>query len=186
MTARRAPGQVALIRECLARYIPDAAGEPLTLKGCVYTVSPDEDFIIDAVPGVPQAVFASCCSGHGFKFASAIGEILADLSTSGQSAFDLTALLARPPRGLSATRNESQPWPAQPKTAAASSPCSTAMSLFVCNDTLMKLAREVYPAGQAIALRTIFAVAPASPWSLPCARRQADAGPSPRSCCCAA
>lgn len=83
------PRQVALIRECLKRYIPDAAGEPLTLKGCVYSVTPDEDFIIDAVPGAPQAVFASCCSGHGFKFASAIGEILADLSTDGRSAFDL-------------------------------------------------------------------------------------------------
>jgi sarcosine oxidase len=83
------PRQVALIRECLARYLPDAAGEPLSLKGCVYTVTPDEDFVIDAVPGAPQAVFASACSGHGFKFASAIGEILADLSTSGQSAFDL-------------------------------------------------------------------------------------------------
>lgn len=84
------PQQVAMIRECLARYLPDAAGDPLTLKGCVYTVSPDEDFVIDSVPGVPQAVFASCCSGHGFKFASAIGEILADLSTSGRSAFDLS------------------------------------------------------------------------------------------------
>ena len=83
------PRQVELIRKCLARYLPDAAGEPLTLKGCVYSVSPDEDFIIDAVPGVPQAVFASCCSGHGFKFASAIGEILADLSTSGETPFDL-------------------------------------------------------------------------------------------------
>lgn len=83
------PRQVALIRECLQRYIPDAAGEPLTLKGCVYSVTPDEDFIIDSVPGAPQAVFASCCSGHGFKFASAIGEILADLSTTGRSAFDL-------------------------------------------------------------------------------------------------
>ena len=67
----------------------DAAGEPLTLKGCLYSVTPDEDFIIDSVPGVPQAVFASCCSGHGFKFASAIGEILADLSDSGRSRFDL-------------------------------------------------------------------------------------------------
>jgi sarcosine oxidase len=85
------PNQVRLIRECLARYIPDAAGDPLTVKGCIYTVSPDEGFIIDAVPGVPQAVFASACSGHGFKFASAIGEILADLSTSGRSAFDLSA-----------------------------------------------------------------------------------------------
>jgi sarcosine oxidase len=84
------PRQVGLIRECLKRYIPDAAGEALTLKGCVYSVTPDEDFIIDAVPGAPQAVFASCCSGHGFKFASAIGEILADLSSSGRCAFDLT------------------------------------------------------------------------------------------------
>jgi sarcosine oxidase len=83
------PRQVALIREALRRYLPEAAGDPLTLKGCVYTVSPDEDFIIDAVPGVPQAVFASCCSGHGFKFASAIGEILADLTTDTPSPFDL-------------------------------------------------------------------------------------------------
>lgn len=84
------PQQIALIRDCLSRYLPDAAGEPLTVKGCVYSVSPDEDFIIDSVPGVPQAVFASACSGHGFKFASAIGEILADLSSSGRCAFDLT------------------------------------------------------------------------------------------------
>ena len=84
------PRQVALIRDCLRRYLPDAAGAPLTLKGCVYTVTPDEDFIIDAVPGAPQAVFASCCSGHGFKFASAIGEILADLSSTGQPRFDLS------------------------------------------------------------------------------------------------
>ena len=84
------PAQIERIRACLARYLPDAAGLPLTLKGCVYTVSPDEDFIIDTVPGAPQAVFASCCSGHGFKFASAIGEILADLSTQGESRFDLT------------------------------------------------------------------------------------------------
>lgn len=82
--------QVAYIQDCLARYLPDAAGLPLSLKGCVYTVSPDEDFIIDAVPGAPQAVFASCCSGHGFKFASAIGEILADLSTGLPSPFDLS------------------------------------------------------------------------------------------------
>lgn len=82
--------QVGLIQDCLKRYLPDAAGAPLTLKGCVYTVSPDEDFIIDAVPGVPQAVFASCCSGHGFKFASAIGEILADLTTDTPSPFDLS------------------------------------------------------------------------------------------------
>jgi sarcosine oxidase len=53
-------------------------------------VTPDEHFVIDTIPGAEQVVFASCCSGHGYKFASAIGEILADLSTKGQSAFDLS------------------------------------------------------------------------------------------------
>lgn len=86
-----APSQVASIQACLSRYIPDAAGDPLTLKGCLYTVTPDEDFIIDHLPGHPQVVFASACSGHGYKFASAIGEVLADLAVTGKSRFDLSA-----------------------------------------------------------------------------------------------
>jgi sarcosine oxidase len=84
------PRQVEMIRQTLARYIPDAAGEPLSLKGCIYTVTPDEHFVIDTMPGLPQVVFASCCSGHGFKFASAVGEVMADLATTGESPFDLT------------------------------------------------------------------------------------------------
>jgi sarcosine oxidase len=84
------PRQVALIRACLKRYIPDAAGAPLTVKGCIYTCTPDDHFVIDRVPGVPQAIAFSPCSGHGFKFASVMGEIAADLVTKGSTPFDLS------------------------------------------------------------------------------------------------
>lgn len=82
--------QVGYLRDAITRYFPDATPEALAMKGCIYTVTPDEHFVIDAIPGAEQVLFASCCSGHGFKFASVIGEILADLATKGESAFDLS------------------------------------------------------------------------------------------------
>lgn len=84
------PRQVEAIQQCLARYIPDAGGMPLSLRGCMYTVTPDEHFVLDHLPGLPQVLVASPCSGHGFKFASAIGEIMADLAIDGRSRFDLS------------------------------------------------------------------------------------------------
>lgn len=81
--------QVEAIQDCLKRYIPDAAGVPLTTRACMYTVTPDEHFVIDRLPGAEQVVLLSCCSGHGFKFASVIGEIAADLAIKGESAFNL-------------------------------------------------------------------------------------------------
>ena len=50
-------------------------------KTCLYTVTPDRDFLIDRLPGAPNIIVASPCSGHGFKFAPVVGEILADLAT---------------------------------------------------------------------------------------------------------
>lgn len=57
---------------------------------CLFTNTPDTDFIIDFHPRYPRVVISSPCSGHGFKFASAIGEVQADLLTGGTSRFDLT------------------------------------------------------------------------------------------------
>ena len=57
------------------------------LKVCFYSVTDDERFVVEQQGAKGWAM--SPCSGHGFKFASAIGEILADLSTVGQSPFDL-------------------------------------------------------------------------------------------------
>ncbi len=82
--------QVAFLRNAIERYFPDATGEHLSLKGCIYTVTPDEHFVIDTMPGAEQVAFASCCSGHGYKFASVIGEILADISTKGATSFDIS------------------------------------------------------------------------------------------------
>jgi sarcosine oxidase len=70
-----------LIRSVLADHLPDANGRRVKAATCLYTVTPDGDFIIDSLPGYPHVVVASPCSGHGFKFAPVIGEILADLVT---------------------------------------------------------------------------------------------------------
>ena len=65
-------------------------GPLLNAKVCIFTNTPDEHFIIDRYPGVPQVILASPCSGHGFKFASVIGEVLADLAMDREPAFDLS------------------------------------------------------------------------------------------------
>ena len=56
---------------------------------CLFTNTPDHDFLIDFHPFFPQVLISSPCSGHGFKFASAIGELQADLLTEGRARFDL-------------------------------------------------------------------------------------------------
>ncbi len=80
----------AVLRRCLAGYFPDADGPLMTLKSCMFTNTPDETFIIDTLAGQPEVVVVSPCSGHGYKFASVVGEIVADLATSGTSRFDLS------------------------------------------------------------------------------------------------
>jgi sarcosine oxidase len=81
---------VATVTGPLFRMLPAAAGPVVDAKTCLYTMAPDEDFIIDRVPGRERIVVASPCSGHGFKFAPAIGQALADLALTGRSAADLS------------------------------------------------------------------------------------------------
>ena len=71
------------VREWVRRRMPLGEGARREAKVCLYTVSPDSHFVIDAVPDHANVVFASACSGHGFKFASVVGEILADLAVAG-------------------------------------------------------------------------------------------------------
>jgi sarcosine oxidase len=70
----------AVLRSAVSRYFPEADGPTMALKTCLFTNSPDEHFVIDSLPDHPQIHVAAGFSGHGFKFASAIGEILADLT----------------------------------------------------------------------------------------------------------
>jgi sarcosine oxidase len=60
------------------------------MASCLYTNTPDEHFIIDTLPGNEDVIVASPCSGHGYKFASVIGEILADMATGAKPRFDLS------------------------------------------------------------------------------------------------
>jgi sarcosine oxidase len=80
----------ALVRAAVAEHVPAANGPLAAAQTCLYTVLPDGDFVIDRLPGAPQVVVASPCSGHGFKFASVIGEILAELATTGDTGHDIT------------------------------------------------------------------------------------------------
>lgn len=81
---------VAQMRDLMRRYLPKAANANL-LRGavCLYTNSPDGHFIIDRHPAHPNVVVASPCSGHGFKFASAVGEVLAQLACDEKPPLDL-------------------------------------------------------------------------------------------------
>lgn len=85
----------ALIRAVVADHIPTANGRLIAAKTCLYTMTPDGDFLIDRLPGAPHVIVASPCSGHGFKFAPVIGEILADLATAGATAHDITRFSIR-------------------------------------------------------------------------------------------
>ena len=70
----------ALLRGFAQRYFPKGCGPTMALRSCFFTNTPDEHFIIDLHPEHPQIVLASPCSGHGYKFCSVMGEILADLA----------------------------------------------------------------------------------------------------------
>jgi sarcosine oxidase len=84
-----APAEVEAMRGLLRRYVPHADGPLRSAAVCLYTNTPDEHFWIDRHPVHPQVLIASPCSGHGFKFSSAIGEILSDLAIDGKSQLDL-------------------------------------------------------------------------------------------------
>jgi sarcosine oxidase len=88
----------APIRAFLERCMPDLAGEVRLGKICLYTDTPDGHFVVDRHPEWPNVVFAAGFSGHGFKFATVIGEILADLATTGQATADADFLRLRPGR----------------------------------------------------------------------------------------
>ena len=74
----------------MARYLPGAAGAPRESIVCLYTNTPDCDFILDTLPEVPNVILVSACSGHGFKFASAIGEIAARMALDDALDFDIS------------------------------------------------------------------------------------------------
>jgi sarcosine oxidase len=74
------PSEVERIRVLLQKLAGPMTAEPSVARTCIYTSARDQEFIIDRAPDRAHVVFASACAGHGFKFAPAIGEMLADLA----------------------------------------------------------------------------------------------------------
>jgi len=107
-TARRdvAPAEIERIRRLVVRVLPGANGRLIEAATCLYTMTPDGHFIIGRSPLHPHVVYASVCSGHGFKFAPVIGEIMADLTIDGRTAHPIGFLapdrFARARRGVQA------------------------------------------------------------------------------------
>ena len=81
----------ALLDGFISKRVPAAAGRRVNAVTCRYTMLPSEDFLLDLAPGNPNVVVASPCSGHGFKFTSVVGEILADLALEGATSLPVAA-----------------------------------------------------------------------------------------------
>ncbi|HET8624111.1 MAG TPA: N-methyl-L-tryptophan oxidase [Gemmatimonadales bacterium] len=83
------PANAAGVRAFLSRYLPTALGPEIYTKTCLYTLTPDRDFVIDAVPEA-DGVYVAIGAGHAFKFASIIGRTLSELAIDGRTGVDLT------------------------------------------------------------------------------------------------
>jgi sarcosine oxidase len=77
------PSDEQTVRPFLREFMPQADGPLLSMRTCLYTNSPDGNFILDRHPNHERVLFACGFSGHGFKFAPVIGQVLADLATTG-------------------------------------------------------------------------------------------------------
>jgi sarcosine oxidase len=105
-TCRRDIGddEIAQLTAVLRRVLPGAAGRLLEAETCLYTMTPDWHFIIDRPAAQRALLYATGFSGHGFKFAAVIGEILADLAVDGRTSHEIQFLSparftgAAPPR----------------------------------------------------------------------------------------
>jgi len=97
------PEDEAILRTFVRRYFPDGDGPTLSMHTCLFTNTPDTHFVIDAHPDYPHVFIAGGFSGHGFKFCSVVGEILADLAHDGRTRHDVSLFrAARFAKGLPA------------------------------------------------------------------------------------
>jgi sarcosine oxidase len=78
------------VRRLASRFLPGLGTEIRESAVCLYTNTPSHDFLLDRVPAHDDVILVSACSGHGFKFASAIGEIAAGLVLHEEPVVDIT------------------------------------------------------------------------------------------------
>jgi sarcosine oxidase len=91
------PGETLRVEQFLSEYLPAVTREPRRFGTCLYTLSPDGHFVVDRHPEYPQVAFAAGLSGHGFKFCTVLGEVLADLAQRGRTDLPIEFLSCRRP-----------------------------------------------------------------------------------------
>ncbi|QJE96521.1 N-methyl-L-tryptophan oxidase [Luteolibacter luteus] len=77
-------GHVERAMQHIATRFSDLSGEVIASQSCLYTITPDEHFILDRAPGSKRIIICSGCSGHGFKFTILLGKLAADMAASGR------------------------------------------------------------------------------------------------------
>jgi len=80
------------VRDFVSRRLPGLDGTPIASTTCLYTNTPDLNFAVGLHPDDPRVTVISACSGHGFKFASVLGEVAADFATEGKTSYDISFL----------------------------------------------------------------------------------------------
>ena len=73
----------------LDRYLPGASGTVRSSFTCMYTMTPDEVYVVEPHPEQPRVIYGAGFSGTGFKYSCVIGEILADLALDGSTRFEI-------------------------------------------------------------------------------------------------
>ena len=96
---------VGPVKQFISRRLPGLDNSPIASTTCLYSNTPDRNFAVGTYPGEPRVVALSACSGHGFKFASVLGEVGAELAIEGRSSLDISFLdpgrfKKRPPSAL--------------------------------------------------------------------------------------
>jgi sarcosine oxidase len=90
MDRQPGPRDEAVLRQAIRRYFPGADGPTVAMETCLFTNTRDEHFIIDLLDDEPRLAVAAGFSGHGFKFCSVVGEILAELALDGGTRHDIS------------------------------------------------------------------------------------------------
>jgi sarcosine oxidase len=83
---------LAPVRGFISRRLRKLQGPPIAFTTCLYTNTPDLNFALGLHPDDPRVTIVSACSGHGFKFASVLGEVTADLATEKKTNYDISFL----------------------------------------------------------------------------------------------
>jgi sarcosine oxidase len=98
------PEDEAALRQAIRRYFPDTDGPTLAMKTCLFTNTQDEHFVIDIA--MQRVVVAAGFSGHGFKFCSVVGEILADLALDAATRHNISLFAIKRLNDLRSTTND--------------------------------------------------------------------------------